>query len=173
MGAIVEYFAADPLKIVYLVGGTGGLWYWINQWRDRIRIRVRLRSETFELKESPNLEVVAIYEIENIGGQITSVEPSVRVSGYTPRKDRMKISFEIEGLERDLPPFKPKIFHATFTVPAKYPFLLFRTYTFRATRGSGKKVRVWSANRRNIDFLRFHFELIRFMIFGTYEEPQT
>lgn len=173
MEAVLTYFLNDPLKILYLVGGTGGIWYWINQWRDRIRIRVRIRSETFDLKEEPNLEVTAEYEIENIGSRVTSLEPTILISGYTPRRQYQQASFEIEDLERDLPPFKPKLFRATFEVSASYPFLLFRTYTFTPTRGSGKRLRVWSASRRNIGFLRFYFELLRFKIFGTYEEPQT
>lgn len=170
---IRTYFGNDPLKILYLLGGTGGIWYWVNQWRDRIRIRVRIRGETFDVKEEPNLEVTAEYEIENIGSRITSLEPTVLVSGYTPKGEIQRASFEIEDLERDLPPFKPKQFRAVFKVPASYPFLLFRTYTFSPTRGSGKRLRVWSASRRNISFVRFYFELARFKTFGMYEEPQT
>lgn len=170
---IANYFASDPLKLLYLVGGTGGIWYWISQWRDRIRIRVRIRRETFDVKEAPNIEVTAEYEIENIGGRVTSLDPTLTVSGYTRKKEYEQASFEVVGLERELTPFKPKLFQAVFKVPANYPFLLFRTYTFRPTRGSRKKLRVWSASKRNIGFWRFCYEIVRFKVFGIYKEPKT
>lgn len=169
---VANYFANDPLKILYLIGGTDGIWYWINQWCDRICIRVRIHSETFDIKEPPNLEVTGV-EIENIDSRVTSLEPTVIVSGYTPKKECEHSSFEVKDLERDLPPFKPKLFRAVYKVPATYSFLLFRTYTFRLTRGSGKRLRVWSASKRNIGVIRFHYELLRFKMFGVYEEPET
>jgi hypothetical protein len=45
MNTIIEYFTADPLRLLYFLGGTGGIWYWIGQWRDRIRLNVRLIKE--------------------------------------------------------------------------------------------------------------------------------
>jgi len=176
MDKIIEYFANDPLKFLYLIvggtGGIGGIWYWINQWRDRIRIQVRILNETYDVKEETYMEVKIEFEIENMGDRVTSLERIVHVSGYTPEKEYEKFSFVINNLERKLPPLDPKKFNAVFKVPAKYPFLLFRTYTFRPTRGTGKRLRVWSASKRNITFIRFYCELLRFKLFGPYKEPQ-
>ena len=170
--SIIDYFAKDPLKILYLLGGSGGIWYWINQWRGRVRIRVRLLNETFSPKENPNLEVNTTYEIENIGSSPTSLIPQVTISGYAPDKDRISTSFEIEGLDRHLPPFQPKQISAAFKVEARYMFLLFRTYTFRPTRGSTKRIRVWSVSQRNLNCFQFHYELMKFKLLGKYDEPQ-
>ncbi|WP_316367696.1 hypothetical protein [Candidatus Thiodiazotropha sp. CDECU1] len=168
---MIEYFANDPLNLLYFIGGSGGIWYWINQWRDRIRIRVRLQKETFDLASENDLKVKVEYEIENVGSRTTSLEPTVFVSGYTPKKEYVQASFEISDLERELPPFKPKMFRAAFKIGAVYPFLLFISYTFRPTRGIGKRLRVWSIGKRHIGFVRFYYELLRFKLFGIYDKP--
>ncbi len=36
LDAIVACFESDPLKILYLFGGGGGLWFWLEKWRERI-----------------------------------------------------------------------------------------------------------------------------------------
>lgn len=73
LDSILSYFISDPLKILYLIGGGGGLWYWINQWRERIRLNVVIKNEIFDLIDEPNVRVTAEYEIENIGSNISSL----------------------------------------------------------------------------------------------------
>lgn len=170
---LIKYFCEDPLRLLYLLGGSGGLWYWFSLWRDRIRIRVVVKNETFDLTTHPNLRVMAEYEIENIGGNVTSISPTVLITGYTPDRKFMKASFQIDDLDRELPPFKPKLFRAEFELPATYPFLLLRTYTFTPTRGSKRRLMVWSASLLNLTYRRFLYELFMFKLFGKYNEPKS
>ena len=44
---IIDYFAADLMKVLYLVGGSGGVYFWINQWRYRTRVQVKIVSQTY------------------------------------------------------------------------------------------------------------------------------
>lgn len=169
---ILSYITEDPLRVLYLFGGSGGLWFWVTLWRDRIRMRVVVKNETFDLVAEPNLRVTAEYEIENISSNVTSLSPTVLVTGYTQDKKALRSSFQVEGLDRELPPFKPKLFHAEFELPATYPFILFRTYTFTPTRGAKSRILVWSASLKKMSRARFFYELSLFKLFGKYNEPR-
>jgi hypothetical protein len=169
---ILCYFLEDPLRLIYLLGGSGGLWNWLTIWRNRIRMRIVVKKETFDLVAEPNLRVTAEYEIENISENVTSLSPTVLITGYTPDRKFMKSSFQIEDLDRELPPFKPKLFRAEFELPATYPFLLLRTYTFTPTRGSKSRIMVWSACLLNISRVKFMYELLLFKLFGKYSKPR-
>ncbi len=46
IAVLYEYFLNDPLRLLYLTGGTGGIWYWMGQWRDRTRVRIKIIEES-------------------------------------------------------------------------------------------------------------------------------
>jgi hypothetical protein len=174
MNTIIEYFTADPLRLLYFLGGTGGIWYWIGQWRDRIRLNVRLIKEgSFIDKDEMEKKSYLKCEVENIGGLPTSLQPTVALVAYDPKGNYHRYEGKIVELERDLPTHKPKMFTVNFDTEDIYEFLLFRTYSFHLTRGFRKSLRVWSASRKIITFWRFIYELMCFKWFGKYNEPKT
>src|SRR3989344_4915999 len=97
---VVQYFVNDPLKLLYFVGGSGGILYWANLYRNRRRISVRLISETIELKESPYLVITSIFEVENLGSEVTSLIPKVRFSGYTYHLEKKVEDFVLVNVQR-------------------------------------------------------------------------
>jgi len=172
MSRLIDYFFNDPLRLLYFLEGTGGIWYWMSQWRDRIRLRVQfVREEPFISEDLDECSSMTC-EVENLGSRPTSLEPTVGLTGYTPKREFRRYKGQIVGLGRDLQPHKPKMVTVDFSA-RDISFLLFRAYSFRLTRGFSKSLRVWSASQRIIGPLRFKYELVRFKWFGTYNEPQT
>ena len=49
---------------------------------------------------------------------------------------------------------------------ADYPYLWFRTYAFRLTRGASKRLRVRSEYTVRLSYLRFLYELGMFRVFN-------
>jgi len=172
MNTLVEYFTADPLRLLYIIGGTGGIWYWISQWRNRIRLKVRVVKagpfiDTDEFTKNAYLQC----EVVNVGGRPTSLQPTVVLTAYTPKRNIQQYEGRILESERDLPSHKIKIFTVDFNAGDIYEFLLFRNYSFKLTRGFSKSLRMWSASQRPIHFWRYKYELMLFKLFGRYNEP--
>jgi len=165
MDKIVEYFTGDPFRILYLLGGTGGIWFWIGQWRDRIRLKVRIIKEGHFISE--HLDEESYLQCE-----ITSLQPTVIIEAYTPKREFQRYEGKIRELERDLPLHRQKQFTVEFNAGDVYNFLLFRKISFRLTRGFAKSLRVKSAGQKNIPACRFMYELTCFKWFGKYNEPK-
>ncbi|VVS91962.1 hypothetical protein [Desulfoluna spongiiphila] len=174
MDTIIKYFLKDPLKILYLLGGAGGIHFWISKWTDRIRIKIRnVNSDSF-ITEGMEEHSYFKCEIENIGGRVTSLEPTVKLTAYSVKGKLKKYEGKITELDRDLPPHKAKYLTVDFPVKyEEYVFLVFRTYNFRLTRGFSNSLNVWSASDRIIGRLRFYCNLILFLLFKKYNEPKT
>ena len=153
---IIEYFSANPLKILFVIAGSGGIVYWWKLYRSRPKLKVRLLSEEYNSIDLTNMEVKSIFEVENIGGSSTSLEPNVLFTGYTPKKERRCISQSFIENDRSLPPFTSKQFTLISKEGDKYPYLHFRTYLFRLTRGNNKRLRILSADKEHIGNFR-HF----------------
>ena len=153
---IYTYFSTNPSKILFLIVGSGGIVYWWKLYRSRPKLKVRLLSEEYKSIDISNMEIKSIFEVENIGGSTTSLEPIVTFTGYTPKKERKCISQSFIETERNLPPFTSKKFTLIAKESGKYPYLHFRTYLFRLTRGNNKRLRILSADKENIGNIR-HF----------------
>ena len=78
MASIVEYFAQDPLRILYVVGGSGGIWFWVSQWRGRVRLAVRSLQHQIHDSTQPDIKLELRFEVENLGDSPTSIEQFVR-----------------------------------------------------------------------------------------------
>ena len=168
--SIVNYFAQDPLKILYALGGSGGLIYWWDRYRNRPRLRVRLLDEQFEVRERPYLEITTRFEVENVGTEKTSLEPEVLFTGYTVKRQRHRGAQKIAEEDRALPPFTPRTITLVVREEANYPFLWFRTYVFRLTRGRRKRVRIRSEDRVRLSYPKFLYELAVFRAFNRLPE---
>lgn len=174
MDAIIKYFLNDPLKILYLLGGAGGIHFWISKWIDRIRIKIRIiKSDSF-ITEGMQEHSYFKCEIENIGGRVTSLEPTVKLTAYSGKGIFKEYEGKIAEIDRDLPPHKAKSLTIDFPVKhEEYIFLVFRTYNFRLTRGFSKSLHIWFASNRIIGKLRFNYNLILFLLLKKYNEPET
>jgi hypothetical protein len=163
---ILNYFAQDPLKILYVLGGSGGLLYWWDRYRNRPRLNVRLLDEEFDVKEAPHLQITTRFEVENVGTEKTSLEPEVLFSAYTVKGEHQRCSHTIIEGDRALPPFTPKVITLIVKEKASYPFLWFRTYIFRLTRGRAKRLRIRSEDKIRLSYPQFLYELGRFRAFN-------
>jgi len=159
--------------------------YLLDLYRKRVRIRIRILDENFYSKGSPGLS----FEIENIGLTPTSIEPIVLFSGYLPRPQhnrdgkitlvRYDLAFDINDSLRILMPHTPVQFDATNgkcdgrELAPKLRFMFFKTYTFSFTRGRKHKVRLRSADRVQLSYLRYIYERLDFALRGARSLPES
>jgi hypothetical protein len=157
--AVLNYFLNDPLKILYLLGGAGGVWFWIEKWADRIRIQVRPIEHSFDTDMEPNIEVELSFEVVNLGKSPTSLEPHIFCSGYDIHRKLQIGKLEIQDAERLLPPHSTRKFKASGKLDAKYIFWLFKTYRISPTRGTDRVIYTRSFPDKPLSRLRFDAEL--------------
>lgn len=165
MDAVIAYFANDPLKVLYLLGGAGGAWFWVEKWLDRIRIQVRLIGHSFDLK-AEDIEVIFKFEVVNIGKSPTSLSPCVFCTGYSIRRQRNTGTFAIKEDERQLPPHSTRAFTAVGRLDPTYPFWLFRKFRISPTRGASQVMHFRSNPRCLLSPFRYYLELLLFRGLG-------
>jgi hypothetical protein len=123
------------------------------------------------IKDEPNQPEGGLqFEVENASPTLTSLYPVVAAKFLYPEKGRYRrgtVTFDVRELDRELPPFKAKIFSASarHVIPG-YGFAWFRVYRFCPSRGVPRRVRIRSAMLESLSPLRFWFELWRFRLFG-------
>lgn len=166
MDAIVAYFTNDPLKILYILGGAGGIWFWIERWLDRIRVRVRLLSHSFDTKPDETLEVTVELEVVNVGKLPTSLEPYAFCSGYDIKRRYQSAQLNISEQDRLLPPHAPRLFTAVGRTSPTYPWWLFKVYRICPTRGRDRMLYTRSDPRKTLCRLRYDLELTLYRWFG-------
>ena len=171
LSTVVNYFAQDPLKILYMLGGAGGIHYWINQWRDRRRISVRWIKEIYGTAHRANCNVTLLVEITNLGSAPTSLGPRVTVVGLTPERKRQCCALEVTEDTRVLPPHEPRMFHATGSCEAEFLFLWYKTYVFPLSRGRIARVRVRNVKGRILRLPQFVLERFLFRLGRVREDP--
>ncbi len=139
---------------------------WIFAWilrRPFLKIRV--------IDDDPDKEEGGLkFEAENASPTPTSLAPRVTARFLYPRKGRYRrgmATFDLRDLDRELPPFKPRIFTASAReLPPGYGHAWFRAYRFRPRRGVPRRVRIRNAMLEPLSPLRFWFELWRFRLLG-------
>ena len=68
--SIIEYFATDPLRVLSLFGGSGGLIYLYDRFRNRKRIEVEIIEENYySERETPNIK----FKIQNLCAEPSSL----------------------------------------------------------------------------------------------------
>ena len=127
-----RYLSEDPLRILTIVGGAGGLVYWFDRWRYRTRVQVRdIGTSTSQNRKHSLLS----FEAENLGKLPTSIRSDVLVTGCGTKKERFKYTFCISSGDRNLPPNEPKQFSAQRPMTFEIVGLWYRKHVFRLTRG--------------------------------------
>jgi hypothetical protein len=171
---LLKYFKTDPMRILALVGGSGGLVYWIDRYQNRVRIKIKLIDLGLFQKQGESKSTL-IFEAENLGAKQTSLESQIFLYGFIPKvvqRDsvkkikRKKYVFQIESSERTLQPNVPKTIKAKANVDQMTPFLWFMTYIITPTRGKTCKIRVRSANKTVINFFQYIIELSGYILFN-------
>lgn len=163
---VVSYFGADPLRLLYFIGGSGGIWYWVTLWRNRVRIEVRLIERIMDTHASAEVKLDLEFEAENLGATSTSLSPEATFSAYTNKREKYHIPFQIKDVDRVLVPFTPKRFKQRIIVPASYVFSWYQVISFRATRGSTKPIFLLNTSNKRITRLQYVIGLILFRVFG-------
>ncbi len=110
------------------------------------------------------------FEAENTSPTRSSLHPVVEARFYYPSKGRYRRGaaiFDVRELDRELPPFKAKLFSASARqLPLGYGHAWFRVYRFRPRRGVPRTVRIRNAMFEPVSTLGFWFELWRFRLLG-------
>jgi hypothetical protein len=127
--------------VLVLAAGSGGLMYWVDRWRERVRLQARITSIDALFFE---------FEVENVGKVTTSLRHAVRVAGYQQcdnRLHRVTNHYEVIPPDRTLPSRAPKRMSASGKVRADGTKvdsdaleLLLPRYTFEPTWGSPARV---------------------------------
>lgn len=167
LSKIVDFFSEDPLRLLYVIGGSGGIMYWWDRLTKRPKLAVRINME-----ETIADRIRLNFEVENRSHLATSLEQEILFRGYNPKiRTNVKTIFVIDAKDRNLSPYAPKEFEAWAEDLPEYYFLWFKTYIFRPTKGRKLKIRVRSAHLDQISFLRFYYELI--LLHFLQKVPQT
>jgi hypothetical protein len=164
MDWMIKYFTDDPLRFLYLFGGAGGIVYWYDRFTNRIRLRVRLLSEEYDIKENPYLKVVSKFEVENIGMEKTSLIATVGFKGYSYEYGDNSEPLNVPEDERTLEPFQPKTITLTTKTEANYPFLFYRAFKFRLNRGLAKTIRIRKEDKAELNIFQYFLELAVFLL---------
>ena len=162
VGWIQHYDVA--IKIVTAVAVPGGIWFWIDKYRNRIRIKVR----RFELPARDTSVRGIAFECENISGSLTSLEPTFTLTGYTPERGRQTYTFTIDGNDRQLPPHVPKQVLGFHNDRENRIILLlwYMAFTVSLTKGAPIRLRYRNAECVRLGFFRFHWERLRYVWLG-------
>lgn len=183
---IIYYFLDDPLRILYLIGGSGGIFFWVDRYLNRITLRVELID--FGLSQYKPARVLnrfkIRFEVENLGTKPTSLEKTIKLKGFIPidhqkkaeprsRLRRYFYNYEIEpSSDRHLPPRKPKMFEAfSDRIVPNDPreFLRLMTYEFKPTRGKTHRIRFNSSHDKDtLSCVRYIYRLIRYAFTGKF-----
>ncbi len=135
--------------------------YLIN--RPSLRVRVFRDDDSVELG---GLE----FEIENVGGRPTSLNPAVAVSFWLLRQGqftRGEATYAVREVDRKLPPFEARTFTASrVDTPRNYGFSWFRTYRFTTTTGHVVRFHARHQLLHKLSPLAHHWELFSFRALG-------
>lgn len=128
----------------------------------RPTLRVRIRDD------NPDREIGGlIFEVENISDKTTSLNPTVKASYLSTKRERRSIIFDVREGERNLAPFSPKQFSASAReAQVGRGHGWFCTYTFTPTRGRTCRVRIRNAYLEPVGFWRHSVESLWYRCTG-------
>jgi hypothetical protein len=155
----------EVLKVLAALATPGGIWFWIDKYRNRVQIRVRNVRLVWS-----NLQYLG-FEVENVSSIVTSYEPILQLTGYhSDQTGRTKFAYKFtaEMTDRQLAPLVEKTVAASHKEKDKpeINFLWYMTLTITLTRGRKVRVRIRNIEFETIGFLRFQWELFLYRVFG-------
>jgi hypothetical protein len=156
------------IKSIATIAAPGGIWFWIDKFKNRIRIKIRRLGLPHR---DTSLRGIT-FEAENVSSTLTSFEPEFTLVGYSPERKKLTYTFRFDGTDRQLPSHVSKQFlgwhnHAENRILL---FLWFMTFRFPLSRGRHAKVRIRNAKFEPVGFMQFHWERLLFLCFGKVPE---
>jgi len=180
---LVDYFKEDPLRILTIIGGSGGIFYLYDRFRNRLRIKIRIVETNKHLINNKPYSITI--EAENLGNTPTSIEPAIVLISYIPpvvkkiKTTRFKKSiyvYEIDpSQKRNLPPRSPVKFTAFCdSRDDEKPFLQLGIYFFKPTVGRKKIIYVKKEGEQQISVIKYLFLEVMYLFFhGIYIKHST
>lgn len=155
------------IKAIATIAAPGGIWFWIDKFRNRIRVKVRRLS----LPPYSTSPCGITFEAENVSSNLTSFEPNFTMTGYSSERKKQTYTFRITD-DRQLPSHLPKGFFGWDDDAQKDSllFLWFMTFQLPLSRGKRVSVRVRNVEFKQLSFFRFHWERLLFLWFGKVPE---
>jgi len=152
------------IKVITALAASGGIWFWIDKYRNRIRIKVR----SLNLPTGDTSLRAITFEAENISASLTSLEPTLTLTGYALKRGKQTYTFRIQGDDRQLPPHVTKQVVGFHNHPENriMLFLWYMIFTLSLTKGSSVHLRYRNAEFERLSFLRFHWERLQYIFFG-------
>lgn len=151
-------------KLLAALATPGGIWFWIDKYRNRVRIRIR----KLKLADTSGRRIA--FEAENVSSLLTSLEPTFLLTGYSPEKKKQTYRFTIEGNghERQLPAHVLRQVVAGHNARENLQMLSlwYMILTVPLTRGGRVRVRIRNVEFEPIRFSLFHWERMRFLLLG-------
>ena len=150
------------LKGVGVLAAPGGIWFWFDKYRNRIRLRIR--NLNFVRGDSSGRGLS--FDIENLGSAGTSLEPTFTVTAYSPERTKAQYVFRINGNDRKLPPLEVKSIEGWHSHSESRSIIWgwYMVLTIQLTRGSNVRVRLRNSQLEQLGWLRFHYERLRFKV---------
>ena len=152
------------IKVITVVAAPGGLWFYIDKFANRIRIKIRKLGFVSGDRTLRGIE----FQAENISSSLTSVEPKFELKGYSTERSKQVFTFVIDAKQdRQLPPHVPKTFTALHSSRDNrvIHFLWFMTFSIPLSRGKTIRFRVRNADMQQIGWFRFQYERALFLLF--------
>jgi len=150
------------IKIVLALAAPGGIWFWADKFRNRVRITIR----QFTLAVVGPAARTVTFEIENVSSTLTSLEPIFVMTGFTPERAKQTYTFMLNGNDRQLPPHVSKQIVGIHNDQQNriMLFLWYMTFTIRLTRGGTVRLRFRNAGFSPVGVLRFYWEQLWFVL---------
>ena len=165
--SLITAVLAEPVKSLLGSSGVlGAIVLIVRWWWTRPRIFARNFTETFDIKEAPNIEVRIEVELENYGRENTSLEPMINLHCIYPKDGAREHAFAVLEQDRTLLPVTPKIFHLKAIVPAGYIYSHFRVFSFPVSRGCAARLRILNASGESAGKLKFSALKTLYCVFG-------
>lgn len=163
--SVFRYLSEDPLRLLTIIGGSGGMAYWVGLIRNRSRVVVWLIEERLSVSGS-NARPDIRFEAESFGREPTSLLRPVHLVAYTPKRVKLRFAYHIRENDRSLRAYSPKIFAADTEPDEILPLLWFKKYTFSPTRGMKRRLYIRTAAGDVISCTRYLRELVAFRLWG-------
>ena len=171
---MIAHLLNDPLRVLTLVGGSGGLVYWYDRYKNRTRLRIKILNLGLTQPDPNNNKMRIQFEIENLGTKPTSIDNLVYVSGITPKcipnstGKKHTFTYKLNNADRNLPPHDPRTFEAYANWDDRMRFIWFIRITFTATRGRSKTIFIRSISNKRLNGLRYIYE--RYIKYGIFNK---
>jgi hypothetical protein len=134
---IITYLTDDLMRLLYILGGSGGISYWYQLWRTRVRLRVKvIGDQTQTVSADGFVTAGVIFDCINIGRHTTSLKPEIKIRACTSISSKRYQTYVLH-LEGDLmlPPHENKRFKAEAKLEADYVGAMYKAYEIRPANG--------------------------------------